>query len=128
KLLQTIHGFNPTYFKSPFFSEFFSLPNSNMRVGFTQTKYFSVFFFFRIRKEQRYTFLLVNTAQIKYIPMLLKRHGTVGTYRINIIRVKHRNAFGLHLSHKVFTVFDKKGVVDLSVFHSVIPAFATIIF
>src|SRR5690606_22611836 len=88
KLLQPIHGLNPTYFKSPFFSEFFSLPYSNMCVGFTEKKYFSVFFFYRIREEQQYTFLLVNTAQIKYIPMLLKRHGTVGTYRINIIRIK----------------------------------------
>src|SRR5690606_12115666 len=70
-----------------------------------------------IGEQHQHTFLLINATQIKYITMLLKRHCAVCTYRIDVIAIKNRQTFCLHLFYEVLAVFYKEVAIDEVVFH-----------
>jgi len=60
-----------------------------------------------IRKQDQNGFLLVCPAEVKNIPVLLKGHGAVCTYGINVVGIKDGKAGRGHPGHKLLTVPDK---------------------
>ena len=95
-----------------------SFPDGNFFIGLAKKQNLTEAFVVKVRVDDQYRFLLVNTRKVEEIVILSETHRAVSIGRHDVVGVKNRYRVGLKFVDQAFAVENEEVLSDGCVFHA----------